>query len=89
MEIVGELGAGVGRAGACRALGVPRASFYRWLRPAPPTSRAPRSARALSEEESREVRELLNSPRFADRSPRQCWAELLDEGRYVLLSARQ
>jgi putative transposase len=83
MEIVHELGAGVGRAGACRALGVPRASFYRWLRPSRPTSRASRSVRALSEEESREVRDLLNSPRFADRSPRQCWAELLDEGRYL------
>jgi len=39
-------------------------------------------ARALSQTERIEVRDLLNSARFCDASPRQVWATLLDEGTY-------
>ena len=42
-----------------------------------------RSVRALSEEERAQIRELLNSERFADASPREVYATLLDEGHYL------
>jgi putative transposase len=43
----------------------------------------PRSPRSLSEEEKSVVRETLNSPRFRDQAPREVYATLLDEGRYL------
>lgn len=42
-----------------------------------------RSPRALSVEERALIREVLNSERFADCSPREVYATLLDEGRYL------
>ena len=47
--------------------------------PSPPTL----SPRALSEEEQSVVRETLNSPRFRDQAPREVYATLLDEERYL------
>ena len=44
-------------------------------RPAPP--------RALSPTEQAQVREVLNSERFQDLAPREVYAELLDEERYL------
>jgi putative transposase len=41
------------------------------------------SPRALSAEERAQIREVLNSERFADCSPREVYATLLDEGRYL------
>jgi hypothetical protein len=41
------------------------------------------SPRALSEEEQSVVRETLNSPRFRDQAPREVYATLLDEERYL------
>jgi putative transposase len=49
-------------------------------RPAPSRRR---SARALSLEERARICEALNSERFADCSPREVYATLLDEGRYL------
>ena len=43
--------------------------------------RAPHPA-ALSEEERGQVLDILDSDRFADKSPAQAWAVLLDEGCY-------
>lgn len=51
--------------------------------PVSPTPSRRRSVRALSEEERAQIRELLNSERFADSSPREVYATLLDEGRYL------
>lgn len=69
--------------GACQALGVPRSSFYRAQKPSqsapPPTT----SLRALKPEEKERVREVLNSARFQDQSPREVYATLLDEGTYL------
>ncbi len=63
---------------------MPRSSYYWMLRARDAESRPrPKPARALSEEEKHEVREVLNSERFQDASPRQVWAALLDEGRYL------
>ena len=44
---------------------------------------ARRSARALSPAEQTQVRELLNSERFQDLAPREVYAELLDQERYL------
>jgi hypothetical protein len=79
------LAGSVGVSTACRAGGTPRSSLYRWRRepiskekkqhPAPPC--------ALTEKERETVRSVLNSARFCDRAPRQVYATLLDEGRYL------
>ena len=74
----------VGVAPACRALGVPRATFYRRRKPA--TGRQQPNtppARALSAAEREQVRETLASPRFVDRAPAEAVATLLDEGPYL------
>jgi len=76
----------VGRAPACRALGIPRASFYRTLgqkqQPTPPAPR-PTPARALAPLEKQAVLRQLHSDRFQDRPPAQVYATLLDEGTYL------
>ena len=81
------LSSSMGAEPACRQLGVPRSSYYRSKRPKPePVGAKPignKPARALNEAERSEVRMLLNSDRFCDASPRQVYATLLDEGRYV------
>lgn len=73
----------LGVAPACLALGVSRASFYRWLHPhhGPP---CPRSApRALSADERAGVLAVLHQERFVDRAPGQVVAALLDEDKYL------
>jgi putative transposase len=37
----------------------------------------------LSDAEREQVLAMLDSPRFADKSPGQAWAVLLDEGVYL------
>jgi putative transposase len=77
-EIGGEFGIG----STCDAFGIPRSSFYQWLRPK--AERTPGvSPRALSEEESRRVLDVLHDPRFVDLAPAQVVARLLDEDRYL------
>ena len=69
---------------ACGALGIPRASFYRWRRPRG-ESLKPRPAppRTLSTEERCRVRDILNSEEFLDKAPPQVYAALLDQGTYM------
>jgi len=80
-----ELAPTVGVRAACEAVGLPRSSFYHAQQPtrppSPPRSR-PHSHRALSLEEERTIRELLNSERFVDQAPRTIYATLLDEGEH-------
>src|SRR5262245_1806735 len=87
MTVVSELTSQVGVAAACQALAVPRSSFYRSHQVSSPKGDHPsspaRSPRALSEEEQSVVRETLNSPRFVDQAPREVYATLLDEERYL------
>lgn len=85
IETTTGLAAAIGTQPACRQLGVPRSSYYRSKRPKPAPTRRIRTTprRALSEAERSQVRMLLNSDRFCDASPRQVYATLLDEGRYV------
>jgi len=85
-QTVEELTPVIGTRPACRALGAAPATIYRRRRPpAPRAPRRPRAApaRALSEPERDAVLAELHSERFADCSPAQVWATLLDEGRYL------
>jgi putative transposase len=68
---------------ACESLGVPRSSFYRARQPKREPKPRPTPERALSQEEREQVRQTLNSERFQDSAPRQAYAALLDEGKYL------
>ena len=75
----------VGIKAACEHLGRSRATHYRQNQPptlGPPRPR-PRSPRALTDDETGEILETLNSERFCDLAPAQVWATLLDEGTYL------
>ena len=85
-----ETGSKIGVAPACLALGVPRATYYRRLRPKPPgvavadgekPSRP--QPRALPPEERQQVLDVLNETRFVDLAPPQVHATLLDEGKWL------
>jgi len=70
-------------AGACRALGVSRATLYRRRRPQiRSTCVRPLPHRSLLPAEREQVLDVLRSPRFVDKSPAQVWATLLDEKTY-------
>ena len=86
MTAAHQLGQKVGRAAACRALNVPRASLYRHLRPsesAAPAAPRPSPPRALAPVEQQRVLDLLHSERFQDQAPAEVFATLLDEGTYL------
>jgi putative transposase len=86
MKTIEELVPQGSTAAACRSLGVPRATLYRRRQPKPSaitaTPRA-RPPRALSDEERKQVLEVLHSEPFADKAPAEVYAALLDQGRYV------
>ena len=75
----------VGKLAACQALGVARASLYRYTQPSGSTIPIPRPSppRALSVEERATVLDQLNSERFIDQAPAEVYASLLDEGQYL------
>jgi putative transposase len=75
----------VGKLAACQALGVARASLYRYTQPTGSTipRQRPSPPRALSSEERATVLGQLNSERFMDQAPAQVYATLLDEGQYL------
>jgi len=89
MIAVQELSPATGIALACAVLALPRATYYRRQRPKSKRYSYPRkpNQRRYSEEERAEMREVLNSERFMDKSPEQVSAILLEEGEY-LASAR-
>lgn len=75
-----------GVSAACQLLDIPRSWYYRQQAPAlaPVQNRPqPQPAHALSTEEKATVETTLNSDRFCDLAPRQVYAQLLDEGRYL------
>ena len=84
-ETVQELTPLLGTRPACRALGVPSATVYRWRRPPEPRVPRPRPtpARALSEAERAAVLTELHGERFIDSSLAEIYATLLDEERYL------
>jgi putative transposase len=78
-----ELGNSVGKAVACRALGVPRATLYRRMLPAVPHRVRRTPARALDAAERQTVLDHLHSERFCDKAPAEVYATLIDEGVYL------
>jgi len=85
---------GVDVLGACAALGIARASFYRLHKEKNGVGAAgerggggrPGAAvpgRALSEQERKQVLDVLNSERFENQAPAEVYATLLDEGSYL------
>lgn len=90
MEAAKKLASIVNWTQACLALGVARASAYRfWKRKENPVQpKEPvKPERALSDEEREQALEVLDSARFVDIAPQEVYATLLDEGVY-LCSAR-
>lgn len=78
----------LGIAAACAVVGLPRTSYYRAQVPliptvASPSRERPASPRALTPDEKNAVREVLDSERFQDQPPREVYATLLDEDRYL------
>lgn len=84
MQTVDQVGETLSVKAACQALGVSRATYYRWKkRPAQPPPPPRPSPRRLSEDEEQEVVEVLNRDRFAHRAVPEVHATLLDEGVYL------
>jgi transposase InsO family protein len=70
---------------ACELTGKSRATVYRrrnGIRSGC-RERRPAAPNALSFAERQELLAVLDSPRFADKAPRQVWALLIDEGTYL------
>jgi putative transposase len=87
-QAVATLAPAVGTVRACRAVGQPRASWYRRHRQSPPPPRSPWPAaapqpRALQAAERQQVLEVLHQERFWDTAPASVYATLLDEGSYL------
>jgi putative transposase len=72
----------IGVSNACKALAVPRSSFYRFAFPVHGPWPKRFSPRALSEPERHQVLALLHEERFVDKAPAEIYATLLDEERY-------
>jgi putative transposase len=83
MRTVTEIGPLLGIAPVCEALGLPKATYYRQLKPRPPAAPRSPSHRSLGAEERRAVLDVLHEPRFGDLAPAEVYATLLDEGRYL------
>jgi putative transposase len=85
IALVKQLAESVSLWKACQALAVPRSGLYRQRQvTTPPGTPAPVvSPRALQPTEKVEVRQVLNSARFADQAPREVYASLIDEGKYL------
>jgi putative transposase len=84
-QAVARLAPAVGTVRACRAVGQPRAGWYRRHRQSPLPPRPPRPApapqpRALQATERQQVLEVLHAERFWDQAPASVYATLLDEG---------
>ena len=82
MQTIQALGPRLGVAPTCRALGLPRATYYRGQHPARPP-RPRRAGRALAPTERQAVLAALHEPRFVDLAPAEVYATLLDEGQYL------
>ena len=84
LAAVRELATAMDTQGACAAMGLSRATYYRLERPRPQIIR-PRiePAWALTLEERAEVLALLHSDRFVDMAPAEIVATLLDEDVYL------
>jgi len=85
MKAAQNLSNHVGIKAACEALQMPRATFYRQMKPKEPSAKSDNNVSpplALSPKERQGVVDLLHSERFQDKAPHQIYATLLDEGEY-------
>jgi putative transposase len=86
-QAIDELAPIVGTKAACKAVGRPRGTHYRWHPKSPPPPRPERvparQPRALSEVERKEVLAVLHSDEHVDEAPATVYAKLLDEGVYL------
>ncbi len=89
-EAIALLAPQIGTRAACRAAGVPQATWYRRHRispvpprPAPVPHKERAQPRALAAAERQAILDALHSVRFADLAPDEVWAILLDEGAYL------
>jgi len=80
-----NLGKEVGLRRSCAVLGISRATLYRSRGRSENVATSSRAAspRALSSQQRQEVRAELYSNRFLDKAPREVYAKLLDEGKYL------
>ncbi len=83
MDIVTSHSAVFGIAAICAAIGMARASFYRWRTPMQGAARPRVSPRALSSGERDVVLAVLHEDRFVDLAPAEVYSTLLDEDRYL------
>ena len=89
MNALNTLVSDVGMAPACAALNLSRSSVYRHdarqrhLSVSPAQVIRPSPVLALSDTERDDLLTLLDSDRFADKTPYAIYATLLDEGRYL------
>jgi putative transposase len=92
IALVEKRHARVGIAPLCDALGLARATFYRWRGGPPPGPATPRERRqprhALTAADREQVLALLHDERFVDLPPAQVWAQLLDAGQVPPCSIR-
>jgi len=86
MNAIATLGTSVGTRGACASLNVHRSRYYRFRCPKLSSRRAPPPLK-LSDAERKHIHELLVSPPFVDQAPATVVANLLDDGKYLLLGA--
>jgi len=82
VTLVDERGDALSVAEACQSVDLPRATYYRSQSESEVTTNQ-LSHRRLTGLERQRVLETLNSERFCDKSVRQVWAQLLDEGSYL------
>jgi putative transposase len=83
MNAATQLSECAGISAACRALGMPRSSFYRARQPKRDPKPRPTPERALQPEEKEQVLQVLNSEPFQDSAPREVYATLLDQDTYL------
>ena len=83
---------GAGLVRACTELGITDRTYYRWkgklkrtgnIADLRPIIERPTPANKLSVDEEKHVLAVLNSPEFADSSPRQVVPNLADRGQYL------
>jgi hypothetical protein len=85
MQLIAERDPEVPVDGACLALNVSRASFYRSRCPAVPSvtrARGP-SPRRLPDDERQAILAVFHQPEFADQPPQEVFATLLSRGIYL------
>lgn len=85
IALVNEAAPELGVVAACDAVGLSKATYYRWRYGEVSGPRRPRSKppRALGAEERQAVLDTLHEPRFVDLPPTEVYAQLLDEGEYL------